>query len=91
MASKRKSYSGTPEQHRENAAHYIKSLRRAVAAAREATNEGKCESASFFLNNANWYAGAFTANVQGARRKTRGSREKTLKAAQERFTRKCLR
>jgi hypothetical protein len=89
--ARRKAYAGTPEQHRENAAGYIKSLRRAVAAARKATNEGKCESASFFLNSANFAAGAFTANVQGARRKTRGSREKTLKAAQERFTRKCLR
>jgi hypothetical protein len=89
--ARRKAYAGTPEQHREDAAFYIKSLRRAVALARKATDEGKCESASFWLNSANFAAGAFTANVRGARRKSRGTRGATLKTAQERFTRKCLR
>ena len=63
MASKRKSYSGTPEQHRKRAGANLKSARRALSQARRALGAGNCSTARVALRNGDYAAGFYDANT----------------------------
>jgi hypothetical protein len=95
MASKRrKSYSGTPREHAQDARYHAKEIRGFVKRARFELKAGRCERAAEDLVRLATREGQYTdARYYGAKNRfqTRYNMHKTVDSLTRRFIQKCVR
>ena len=91
MASKRKSYRGTPEQHRKEAGHSLVAMRRAQKEFSRQLQKGNCRLALYALSDARFKHGQYNSDLLwAAARRGRGS-GRAVGAMEQRFYKHCVR
>lgn len=90
MASKRKSYRGTPAEHREDAMKYGALMRKQASKFRRARDVEDCKGMLAALSDMRYYQGGYDISAIGARKYGTSGSSNTARSLEDQFKRVCL-